>query len=315
MDIPHEVIIQCVNGRVRNFQGASVDKDALIRHRYKSDISFDCPKCGAKTHETIDVPEPAWVADRASDMTADEDLDIVCEECNEGFWVHVHVAGGHCDITFNDFPNSKIEASHGYYDGPDPDDEWFDDVISDDPYNVFMSSYDECTQYLVLHGGDGFSLLNRMVFAQHISALEAYLSDTLIGQADDRNEVMLALLQNDKKLLDQKFGLKEFLDEPELVKKTVRKYLRGVIHHNLPAVDSLYRYAFNIDLFNLMGQERSGKLIQAIKYRHDCVHRNGKDKDDKKLDVFTKEYVTEIGKVTYDLVKSIEEKRMEHLPF
>ena len=48
--------------------------------------------------------------------------------------------------------------------------------------------------------------------------------------------------------------------------------------------------------------------MQAIRYRHDCVHRNGKDKDGIKLNVFTKEYVVEIAKVTYHLVEAIEQK-------
>ena len=73
-----------------------------------------------------------------------------------------------------------------------------------------MSSYDECNMYLSEHGGDGHSLLNRMIFAQHIAALEAYLSDTLIGQTVGRSDGLLALLENDNGLKERKFGLKEF---------------------------------------------------------------------------------------------------------
>jgi hypothetical protein len=280
---------------------------------YKSDVSFVCPKCQAAVNDTIDVPEPAWMADRASDMIADEETDITCSECDESFWAHIHVAGGECTITFNDFPDVKIHAGDGYYDGPDDDQEWYDDLFADDPYRIFLLSHRECSQYLVANGGDGLSLINRMIFAQHIAALEAYLSDTLIRAAIERKEALQALIEKDKNLLERKFSMKEFVGDPTLVKKTVAQYLKGILYHNLKQVNFLYRIVFEIDLFTAMGRENSTKLMNAIKFRHDCVHRNGKDKDDNRLDVFTKEYITEIATITHRLAETIEAKAFQSL--
>jgi hypothetical protein len=65
-------------------------------------------------------------------------------------------------------------------------------------------------------------------------------------------------------------------------------YLRNMVWHNLAKANAMYRAAFDIDLFKLLGDENKAILLRAVEHRHDCVHRNGTDKEGKKLDVFTK---------------------------
>jgi hypothetical protein len=48
------------------------------------------------------------------------------------------------------------------------------------------------------------------------------------------------------------------------------------------------------------------ELFTAVKLRHDCVHRNGFDKDGNELTVFTKAFVSETADLVRDFVESIE---------
>ena len=52
----------------------------------------------------------------------------------------------------------------------------------------------------------------------------------------------------------------------------------------------------------------AGDLFKAIMLRHDCVHRNGYDKDGAELTVFTKEFVQQTADVIRTFVMKIEEK-------
>jgi hypothetical protein len=77
----------------------------------------------------------------------------------------------------------------------------------------------------------------------------------------------------------------------------VREYLRSILYHNLQKVDFLYKTALQTPILNL-AQDRA-ELLKAVILRHDCVHRNGFDKDGNELTIFTKQFV----QATADLIK------------
>jgi len=84
---------------------------------------------------------------------------------------------------------------------------------------------------------------------------------------------------------------------------------------NLPKINNIYKPVLNIDLFEMLGDEGKVLLLKAVEYRHDCVHRNGYNKDAKRLEVFTKEYVTQVGNVLEDLVRKIGGKLFNQAAF
>ena len=195
-----------------------------------------------------------------------------------------------------------------------PDDDWVDRYVPDDPHGIFMETYDHTLVILAEHGGeDGGDLINRMVFAQQVSALEAYLSDTLLKVTTNKKEAMERLVTGDKNLKAEKFTLADFATNPDIVVEKVTTYLRSLIYHDLPRVDFLYRTALDV---RVLGSEAdNGKLLKAITYRHDCVHRNGMDKDGNRLTVFTKAYVQETADAMRSLVDRLEREIHGDLPF
>ncbi|MCV9938267.1 hypothetical protein OIU35_18105 [Boseaceae bacterium BT-24-1] len=157
------------------------------------------------------------------------------------------------------------------------------------------------------HGGDqGNHILNRMVFSHQITAMEAYLGDTLLKNTLASPAAMSRLMQQDRELQKEKFSLAEVAAQPDLVNNKVRDYLRGIVYHDLRRVDFLYKAALDISLLCLVVDVEV--MLEAIRIRHDCVHRNGANKGSEKLTIFTKPYVHQTADMINEFVEAIERK-------
>ncbi len=157
---------------------------------------------------------------------------------------------------------------------------------------------------------NGSNLMFRMLFAHQISAMEAFLADTAINEVTNKPEAMELLLKEDKDLIKERFDLAQIAADPNIVRKTVIEHLRSLMYHNIGRVNALYGTVFKMNLFRLLDKDEVDTLMQAIVYRHDCVHRNGYTKDGDKLTVFSPEYVGRILFITRKLVDAIEQARV-----
>jgi hypothetical protein len=184
-------------------------------------------------------------------------------------------------------------------------DEWVDYDVPSNPFSIFMDSYRQTSLLLVDHGkDDGRDLVNRLVFSHLVTALEAYLGDTLINAVAGDAEVMQRLIDGDDELSKEKFTLAEIHKDPDLVERRVREFLRAILYHTLAKVDVLYTIALSIRILNLTSNKDD--LFKAVKLRHDCVHRNGLDRNGSELVVFTKTFVSETANVIRSFVETIE---------
>ena len=177
--------------------------------------------------------------------------------------------------------------------------EWNDYSIPDDPFAIFMNSYRHTGDLLADHGDHGgHQLVNRMIFVQQIAAMEAYLADKLINEVYADPDAFQRVLHGDDDLSKAKFTLPEIAKDPDFVKQKVREHLRSLLYHNLSKVNVLFNIALGIRILDFT--ENKEPLFKAVALRHDCVHRNGVDKDGKEIKVFTKKFVQE----TADLIKA-----------
>jgi len=182
---------------------------------------------------------------------------------------------------------------------------WVDYDIPENPFTIFMDSYHHTGDLLADYGSDsGVHLVNRMIFSQQVTALEAYLGDTLMKAVLTDKEAINRLLTNDAELSKERVSLAEIAGNPGLVDSKVREYLRSILYHNLAKADFLYGAALGIRILGLLRDK--ALLFTAITQRHDCVHRNGFDKDGKQLTVFTKQYVQDAADLIKDFVEKIE---------
>lgn len=207
---------------------------------------------------------------------------------------HETKAGPHEVI--NDF-------DYGLEHGEPAPDEWVDYSVPDDPFTIFMDSYHHTGDLLADHGGEtGGHLVNRLIFSHQITAMEAYLADRLIKEIESDADAFRRLLDQDADLSKEKFTLAEIAKDPALVERKAREHLRSILYHNLAKVGVLYNIALGIRILDL-AKDRSS-LFRAVMLRHDCVHRNGFDKDGNEIKVFTKAFVQD----TADLIKTFVEE-------
>jgi hypothetical protein len=272
---------------------------------FETTARFVCPKCKRPVSATVEVPEPSFEAERASDNVSEGSVEVTCPKCEEAFSGYCFNTVGSCEITLDDYGETTVEAEIAQY-APDEMD-WIDYNTPDHPEAIYSDSYHHTGELLAEHGGEGAHLVNRMVFSHNVGALEAYLSDTLINLVSDDAEAMKRLLAQDKDLSGKKFTLAEIAGGKEFVQSEVLGHLRSIVYHNIPKVRVLYKIAADIDLFELLGDDKD-KLFKAIEYRHDCVHRNGRDSKGTRLEVFTKAYVQETADIMRKLVGKVESK-------
>jgi hypothetical protein len=182
---------------------------------------------------------------------------------------------------------------------------WVDYALPDDPFATFMDSYHRTGDLLADYGSDdGTYLLNRLIFSHQITALEAYLGDALMKIVLADKSAMTRLMTNDKEIAKKRFSLVDIAGDPSLVETVIREYLRSILYHNLKRVNFLYRAALGIRILSFVRDE--ALLFKAIKQRHDCVHRNGFDKEGQELAVFTKQYIQSTSDLIKDFVEKIE---------
>ncbi len=187
---------------------------------------------------------------------------------------------------------------------PEPE-EWLDYDTPDNPLMVFLDSYHQVGDLLADRGRDnGRDLVNRLVFSHLITALEAYLGDTLLNAVTADGAAMQRLIDKDEDLSKEKFTLAEIRKDPGLVERRAREHLRGVLFHNLAKVDALYELALGVRILGLT--PRKADLFKAVMLRHDCVHRNGVDKDGQVLSVFTRAFIQDIAGLIRNFVGAID---------
>lgn len=256
------------------------------------------------TMPEVDVPEPLWNEHLgARDLRSKGPISIVCTECNAQLEGYVDANPQKAKFTLIRHPDIRIRATRPAFIERD---DWTEYDPPEYPYAIFIDSLQHTEDLLKDVGGDGTHLVNRMVFAHRISALEAYLADTVINTVTTDRDALGVLLTSNQLLATEKHTLRDIYATPDFVRTRILAYLRQILWHRLDLVREMYRSLFDLDIYEVLGDEKKDLLFHAVEYRHDCVHRNGYDAGKKRLNVFTKEYVTEVGDVIKALVQRIQ---------
>ena len=120
---------------------------------------------------------------------------------------------------------------------------------------------------------------NRLLFANAITALETYLSDTFINRVLESRELLQTYIDFDPKFRDRKVAYKDVIREAGRVEQEAKAELLDLVWHNLGKVKPMYAQVLTVDVGDV------GTLAEAVQIRHDIVHRNGRKKDGKAIEV------------------------------
>lgn len=146
---------------------------------------------------------------------------------------------------------------------------------------------------------------SRMAFVSYIAIMEAYLCDSIISLAKEHQKLTFILVRADASLAAMTYGLKDILQKPAIVEETLKESLKNRLYHDLEKVALLYRPVLGkTDFFPSEGVKEV--LTEAVKKRHDCVHRNGKTKAGDALVEINENYVQRISIAVEALVSHLE---------
>jgi len=240
---------------------------------------FKCPSCGQTTRSLVQPPETSWSQEPYTRNTR-----IACENCRICYNATVKKLPYRFVVVLVDYPAIEVFSSqlteflesHGSQPGR------HSVRGTDDPLFEFLSSYSHMTEVLHTYGVGSSGLLkssapeiNKLVLSGIISAMEAYLANTIMTLVADEVDATENLLLKEENLSSQKITLFEAWRESMAVERRVQDYLRDQIYHRLGKVEKLYEIAFNIQVFPNL--EIRSRLHRAISLRHDIVHRNGRN--------------------------------------
>ncbi len=117
-----------------------------------------------------------------------------------------------------------------------------------------------------------------LLYANIISTLETYLSDTFINLVLHDQDLLRQFLETTPEFKQRSVSFSEVLVVAEKVPEEAKRYLLDVVWHNLAKVQVMYRDTLGVDFGRAITS-----VARAIPIRHDIVHRNGKKKDGTKV--------------------------------
>lgn len=134
-----------------------------------------------------------------------------------------------------------------------------------------------------------------------IATLENYLSNTFIKAVMSSDELILEQASKDGKIKDKKYKIHELVQGKELLKQDVLKSLQEMSFHNVETIIPMFKDILKCDLQDLTW------LIDAVEIRHDCAHRGGYTKNQKKIEI-AKESLEILIENIVRFVKEIQEQ-------
>ena len=230
-------------------------------------VTYVCPQCGHTNKDTFSVPEPDLTAETHHDSINQDYLDAICEKCEQEYNVIMTNGyyGGYGEIEEVD---SIIEVDENI---PGEDDEYYDKLLFKETHSDTEKTI-EAIEELPQEIKDN---LYRLLYANIISRMEAYLCDTIVNYVLSCEAHKRQFVQNYEPLATQKFQMSAIYAKYESLDKIIKGALTSIVYHDIELVKKLYKKVAVVEL------PYTKAIEEAIQIRHDIVHRNGKDKEGK----------------------------------
>ena len=160
-------------------------------------------------------------------------------------------------------------------------------ILSDNEYfRSFNESIGNIKEILELNiDGAAQNHLFGLLHVSVITAVETYLSDAFINTVLSDDKYLRRFVESNPEFKKKTFKLSEIFLRHENINDEVKEYLLSQLWHNIAKIKPMYKATLDVSF-----PENLGSMLQAIKIRHDLVHRNGRNRDGDQI-VLTKEDV------------------------
>lgn len=256
-------------------------------------LKWHCPNCSTENEsDAFSVPTPNYVAETHHDSIESEWYEDCCSNC--GHVINVELFNGFYGGTLEvDLNNEDVLDINIEY--PEEEDAWYDKELFDATHADVIK---------VMEKIDGLdddikSYLYKLLYANLITSMEAYLSDTLIKYVTENEAYLRKFTETYKPFKNQTFTTDKIFTRMDHIKDIVKEELRNLMYHDLPKIKSIFMDSLGIDVGVIK------ELCKAVLIRHDIVHRNGKDKEGKEH-LITKEDVEQLCVQVNEFIYNIE---------
>ena len=256
-------------------------------------LKWRCPKCGTENEsDAFSVPTPNYVAETHHDSIESEWYEDCCSNCDHCINIELYNGfyGGSLEVDLNNEEVLDIDVEY-----PEEDDAWYDKELFDTTHADVLKVMEEIDSI----DEDMKSYLYKLLYANLITSMEAYLSDTLIKYVTENEEYLRKFTETYKPFKNQTFTTDDIFNRMDHLKDIVKGELRELMYHNLPKIKPIFMDSMGIDIGVIKD------LYKAVLIRHDIVHRNGKDKEGNEH-VITKENVEQLCAQVNDFIYNIE---------
>lgn len=172
-------------------------------------------------------------------------------------------------------------------------------------YENFSHSLNELT---TLNSSQENQVLQRMIFSNVITAMEAYLSDTMKKNVLNKHAIKRRFVESYKPFIEKNMKeckIFEFLDGLD---KRINDEIDKISFHNIDVVTGLYK---NV-LLCKFPEDNIAQLSKSVEIRHNIVHRNGKGTDGSMV-VVTSDDVNELINLVRGVIEYIDKQIIDGL--
>lgn len=260
-------------------------------------LTVKCPTCGSEICQSISVPSPDFSAETHRDSVNQDSDELYCDNCGNEIPVVLHCGYGGGDGEIDDIDDDDLVCVDEHF----PDEDWED--IDEEFYNNFIDPHvkdlSESLNHIEMLPDSTKRIIYRNFYANVISCMEAYLSDTAIKKIMQNDVYKRNFVKSSPHFKDLSVKASNIYEFYADLDKAILLQLREIIYHKLGIIKPMYKSTFGVDI----GDVRD--LMDAVQKRHDIVHRNGHDKDGKDVEISKEDVVKLITDVS-NFIQNIE---------
>lgn len=130
------------------------------------------------------------------------------------------------------------------------------------------------------------NMILKMSYLHLITCLETYLSDALINTVKNDKNFQRKVIETDPQFENDSRSTKKLFTIFLNIEDFVINHLSNHIFHNLSKISIIYQNVLDVSF-----PEEMGDIYRAIYIRHDLVHRNGKTKKGKLIEIRKKDVI------------------------
>jgi Probable Zinc-ribbon domain len=281
--------------------------EATVKERTKNNPNI-CPHCRGvkKSILTTDYPEIAaeWHPTKNGNLNPS----TLASKSNKKVWWQCNKNPNHewdAVIKNRTILNSGCPICHKERADISTTDELFDSILSStETFQNYKTGIDSITKLLKIKVWD--RKLNRafrkMIYANIITLMETYLSDTFIKKVFNDPELLRKFIESNPKYQKEKIEISNIFKWTDNVKENIRDELIDITYHNIWKVQKMYK-----DVLDIIFPEKLVDVQEVIMLRHHIVHRNGKTKEGKSIRI-TKVEINYAIELINKFILSIEEQ-------